>query len=325
MIPIPFLIEEGDRLSVIRIPLDDRCEEMKIKLREPQIAILFLIPAFVALGIFYYYQIVQTVIYSLHNLQYTGDWMKEPFVGLRNYATVLGDARFWHCLRFTLYFTAMSVFLEFCVGLGMALAAFWVHPRLRSILRAIFTIPWAIPTIISAMIWKWLFHADVGIFGYILIKLGLVSRPPLFLTDRLLAMHSVILADVWKNSSVMAIFLLGGLATIPQDIYDAAKVDGARAWFRFRKITLPMISSTIVVAVLFRSMDSIRFFDLIYGLTGGGPGTTTESISSFAYKYYFSYTNFGLGSAYAIVIILLILVPSFLYIRRILKGIRFKE
>lgn len=297
---------------------------MRIKLREPQIVLLFLIPAFVGMGVFYYYPIVKTVIFSLHDVQITSEGIKGPFLGLCNYMTAFGDTQFWHCLYFTLYFTAVSVFLELWVGLGMASAAFGVLPKFRGILRAIIIVPWAIPPIISAMIWKWLVHSNVGIVGYILIKLGLVSETPFFLTDPLLAIHTVILADVWKNSSIMAIFLLGGLASIPQDIYAAAKVDGARSWFRFRKITLPMLLPTIIVAVLFRSMDSFRFFDLVYGLTRGGPGTTTESLSSFAYKYYFTYSNFGMGSTYAMVIILLILVPTFVYFRRTLKGIRFK-
>jgi len=300
-------------------------QEVRIRgLREPSIAILFLIPSFIVLGLFLFYPIVQTVIFSLHELKYTMDWWQTPFIGLRNYMSALRSTKFWLSLRYTLYFSVVSVFLEFWIGLGMALATFWVHPRLRGILRAIIIIPWAIPPIIQASMWKWLFNPDVGMIGDILVKLGLVSKPPPFLVDRLLAMHSVILADVWKTSSIVAIFLMAGLAAIPQDIYDAAKVDGARAWFRFRKITLPMLSPTIVVAVLFRSMDALRVFDIVYGLTGGGPGTTTETLSSFAYKFYFRYTNFGMGSTYAIVVFLFVMAVSFFYIRRVQTSFRFK-
>lgn len=169
--------------------------------------------------------------------------------------------------------------------------------------------------------WRWLFNGDVGI-GALLTQIGILKQPPLFLYNRILAIHSVILADVWKWSSVMAIFLLGGLAIISEDIYDAAKVDGARGFFRFRRITLPMITPTIIVAVLFRAMEALRTFDLVYGLTGGGPGTTTETLSSFAYKYYFTYSNFGLGSAYAVTVALVILVLSVLYVSRIRKNLR---
>jgi ABC-type sugar transport system permease subunit len=125
-------------------------------------------------------------------------------------------------------------------------------------------------------------------------------------------------------SSMIAILLIGGLAIIPQDVYDAAKVDGARAFYRFRRITLPMLTPTILVALLFRSMDALRTFDLIYGLTKGGPGTTTETLSSFAYQFYFTRARFGMGSAYGIVVFMVILALSFFYISRIRNNLRFR-
>jgi len=206
----------------------------------------------------------------------------------------------------------------------MAMSSFWVSPKLRGFVRSIIVIPWAIPPIISANIWKWLFNADVGM-GALLKQAGLVKEAPIFLADPVLATYSVILADVWKMSSMMAILLIGGLAIIPQDIYDAAKVDGARAFYRFLRITLPMLAPTILVALLFRCMDALRTFDLIYGLTKGGPGTSTETLSSFTYKYYFTSAQFGLGSAYGMVVFVLILGLSIIYISRIRKNLRFRQ
>lgn len=293
----------------------------KIDLRERDMAILFLLPAFLGILVLYYYPIAQTVVYSLHDLQYTAKWVEEQFVWFKNYATALRSQNFLQAAGFTFYFTVVSVFLEFWIGLGMAMTSFWVSRRVRGVLRSMIVIPWAIPPIISASMWRWLFNGDVGI-GALLTQIGILKQPPLFLYNRILAIHSVILADVWKWSSVMAIFLLGGLAIISEDIYDAAKVDGARGFFRFRRITLPMITPTIIVAVLFRAMEALRTFDLVYGLTGGGPGTTTETLSSFAYKYYFTYSNFGLGSAYAVTVALVILVLSVLYVSRIRKNLR---
>ncbi len=294
----------------------------RISLGERDIAILFLLPAFLGILVLYYYPIAQTIIYSLHDLQYTAKWLEEQFIWLENYATAIRSTNFLQAAGFTFYFTVVSVFFEFWIGLGMAMTTFWVSRRVRGILRSIIVIPWAIPPIISASMWRWLYNSDVGI-GALLAQIGLIDQPPLFLVDRTLAVHSVILADVWKWSSVMAIFLLGGLAIISEDIYDAAKVDGARGFFRFRRITLPMITPTIIVALLFRAMEALRTFDLVYGLTGGGPGTTTETLSSFAYKYYFKYSNFGLGSAYAVVVTVVILVLSLLYVSRIRKNLRF--
>jgi ABC-type sugar transport system permease subunit len=293
-------------------------------LSEPELAMLFIIPAALGIFLFYYYQIGQTFIFSLNHLDHQTQWSWDTFVGLGNYVNVITSSNFLGALYFTIYFTVVAVFLEFWVGLGMAMSAFWVHSRLRGFVRSIIVIPWAIPPIISANIWKWLYNGDVGV-GYILKQVGLVKEAPVFLADPTLAVYSVILADVWKMSSMMAILLIGGLAIIPQEIYDASKVDGARGLYRFRRITLPMLAPTILVALLFRCMDALRTFDLIYGLTNGGPGTSTETLSSFTYKFYFTSVQFGLGSAYGMVVFMMIMVLSVFYIQRIRRSLRFKQ
>jgi len=295
----------------------------RISLREPELALLFVLPAVIGIILFYYYQIAQTVIYSFHNLDHTTKWTSENFVGLANFASVLRSKNFLTALGYTFYFTIVAVFFEFWIGLGMAMTTFWVGKRLTGLLRSIIIIPWAIPPIISAAIWKWFFNADVG-FGSLLVQWGIVKQVPLFLVDPVLARHAVILADVWKMSSMIAILMIGGLAIIPQDIYDAAKVDGARGFYRFRRLTLPLLTPTIAVALLFRAMDAIRTFDLIYGLTKGGPGVTTETLSSFAYKFYFSRAQFGLGSAYGVAVFVIVLVLGILYVSRIRRNLRFK-
>lgn len=298
-------------------------KSIRLNFRETETVILFLLPAFIGIVVFYYYPIVQTLLYSLFDLRYTVDWVTSTFVGLKNYVDALQSRSFLDAAGYTLYFTVLSVTLEFIIGLGMALTTFWVGRRTAGILRSIIVIPWAIPPIINASIWRWLFNADVGV-GALMKQIGLVQVAPVFLAEPILAMHAVIFADVWKMSSIVAIFLLGGLAIIPQDIYDAAKVDGARGWFRFRRITIPMVAPTIVVALLFRTMDALRTFDLIYGLTRGGPGTTTETLSSFAYKFYFTYSRFGSGSAYAMVVFIIIMALSLLYVSRIRHNLRFR-
>jgi ABC-type sugar transport system permease subunit len=316
---VPFLISIAASVIVGFMITKD----VRPSLSEPELALLFVLPAVIGIFLFYYYQIAQTAIYSLNRLDHTTQWTSETFVGLKNYVDVFQSKNFLRAFGFTLYFTVVAVFLEFWIGLGLAMSTFWVGRHLRGFLRALIVIPWAIPPIISAAIWKWFLNADVGL-GYFMVQLGLVEEPPLFLVDPFLAMHAVILADVWKMSSLIAILMIGALAVIPQDIYDAAKVDGARAFFRFRRLTLPMLTPTILVALLFRTMDALRTFDLIFGLTKGGPGITTETLSSFAYKFYFTRARFGLGSAYGMVIFVLILALSFFYISRIRKNLRFK-
>lgn len=297
---------------------------MKVKVHEPIYAFLFLIPAFIGVATFYYYPVVQTLIYSMHELHYTLDWIKQPAT-LQNYLEVLHSANFWQSFEYTVYFTVISVSVELLIGLGMALAAFRFSPVLRTIVRVMIVIPWVIPPIITALIWKWLFNTDVGLIGYILLKSGLLAHPPVFLSIPILAKHCIIVADIWRWSSLMAIFLIGGLAAIPQDIYDAAEVDGARPWFRFRRVTFPALLPSILVAVLFRSMDALRTFDIVYGLTGGGPGHATETLSSFAYKFSIIYGEFGIGSAYAMVVFLLIGIIAVLYVRSIRGTLRFRK
>lgn len=297
---------------------------MRVRLSERRLAVLFLIPAAILLIVFYYYPIVQTLIYSVFDLDHTTDWLHAPFVGLGNYIEVVKSSQFWLSMRFTLYFTVLAVFLEFWLGLGMAMSTFWVTPKLRWLLRTLIIIPWAIPQVIQASMWKWLFDADMGLIGDLLMKLGVVTKAPLFLVNPTLAVHSVIAAYVWKMACVTAIFLMGGLAMVPQHLVDAAKMDGARSWMRFWKITLPLIKPTIFVALLFRVGDGLRVFDIVYGLTGGGPGTMTDTLSSFAYKFYFRFVQFGLGSAYAVVTFILVFSIALYYIRKVYPHFTFK-
>lgn len=298
--------------------------KLKLEWREQTLAVLFLIPAAIGLLIFYYYPIAYTFVLSAFNLDHTTDLTSNTFVGLGNYANVLRSEPFWGSIRFTLFFTVVSVCLELALGMVLALASYWVWPRLTGLLRVIIIIPWAIPQIIDASIWKWLYNADVGMIGDLVVKLGLAATPPLFLADPALAPWSVIAAYVWKGSAFAAIFLMGGLALVPQELQDAAKVDGARAWRRFWTVTIPMLMPTILVVLLFQTIDGIRVFDIVYGLTGGGPGTTTDTLSSFAYKYYFKFVEYGIGSAYAVVTFLLVLTASLIYIRRVQPHFRFK-
>jgi ABC-type sugar transport system permease subunit len=298
---------------------------MKASLRDSNIAVLLILPAALALLIFNYYPIAQTLIFSLFDLDHTTDWLNSPFVGLQNYREVIRSKQFWLSTRFTLGFTLVSVFLEFWIGLGLALLTFWVVPALRGILRAIIIIPWAIPQIIQASMWKWMFNTDVGLIGDILVRLGLVERPPLFLADPTLAMISIVMAYVWKGGAITAIFLMGGLALVPQDLHEAATIDGAGSWRRFWAITFPLIIPTVLVTLLFRTMDALRVFDLVVGLTGGGPGTTTETLSSFAYKFYFKFVQFGQGSAYAMVTFALVVTVSIIYISRVQANLSFRK
>ena len=294
-----------------------------MRTHERIIAGVFLLPAFAALAVFLYYPIVQTLIYSLYDLQYTTELSVERFNGFGNYIEVVQNRRFWLSLRFTLYFALVSVFFEFWIGLSFAMATFYVVKPLRVVLRVLIVIPWVIPPIIHAALFQWLYNADVGLFGRILVDLGIVQDQPLFLVEPVLAAHSVIAAYVWKSSAITSIFLMSGLALIPNDLREAAMLDGARAFRRFRRITLPLLWPTIIVTLLFRTIDALRVFDIIYGLTQGAGGT--DVISYFTYQFYFRYNQYGMGSAYAVMTFLLVMAISFFYIRRLVPQFAFRS
>ncbi|WMJ17472.1 sugar ABC transporter permease [Geobacillus proteiniphilus] len=245
----------------------------------------------------------------------------EPnFVGLKHYKDSFSDMRLWKALWNTTFFTVVSVAIELVLGLGIALLinkAFFG----RGLVRATILIPWAIPTAVSALMWKFLYDGQNGIVAKYFETVGLVDRMGDLLTTEAGAMFAVIFADVWKTTPYMALLLLAGLQTIPSSLYEAASIDGATKWQQFTKITLPLLKSNILVALLFRTLDAFRVFDLIYVLTGGGPANSTETISILAYKVMFSQTNFGAGSALAVIVFLCVAVISMIYIRWLGKDL----
>ncbi|MCG6796270.1 carbohydrate ABC transporter permease [Geobacillus sp. YHL] len=245
----------------------------------------------------------------------------EPnFVGLKHYKDSFSDMRLWKALWNTTFFTVVSVAIELVLGLGIALLinkAFFG----RGLVRATILIPWAIPTAVSALMWKFLYDGQNGIVAHYFETIGLVDRMGDLLTTEAGAMFAVIFADVWKTTPYMALLLLAGLQTIPSSLYEAASIDGATKWQQFTKITLPLLKSSILVALLFRTLDAFRVFDLIYVLTGGGPANSTETISILAYKVMFSQTNFGAGSALAVIVFLCVAVISMIYIRWLGKDL----
>lgn len=236
------------------------------------------------------------------------------YVGFAYYQQFLADSRMWAALYNTLFFTVVSVAIELVLGLWIALL---INKQFygRGLVRATVLIPWAIPTVISAMMWKFLYDGQNGIVAYLFEQTGLVADMGMLLTTKAGAMFSVILADVWKTTPFMALLLFAGLQTIPHSLYEAAEVDGAGKVQQFFRITLPMLKSTLLVSLLFRTLDAFRVFDLIYALTGGGPANSTETISIYAYKTMFAQMSFGEGSALAVIVFLCVALISIGYIK----------
>jgi multiple sugar transport system permease protein len=237
----------------------------------------------------------------------------DRWAAFANYAHLFSDSRFWSSLGTTLYFAVVAVTLEIALGLGIALL---LHRsfRGRGLARTAVLIPWALPTVVAARMWEWIYNPDFGIMNYLLQSLSLTTGPVWWLGDPFWAIHAAILADAWKTTPFAALILLAGLAAIPPDLARAARVDGAGSFRVFFEITLPLLRPALVVTALFRFLDSFRVFDAIYVLTGGGPASTTETLAVYIYKVVFQTLRFGYGSAIAVTMFLLAGVASVLII-----------
>ncbi len=236
------------------------------------------------------------------------------YIGFNNFKQILKDPRVIYTLSITLIFTAISVFCELVLGLILALIMNKAMTG-RGLIRTVSLIPWAIPTSVAALMWAYLYNGSSGIIAQVFSSMGIINQATdLMLTARG-ALSAIIAADVWKTTPYMALLLLAGLQVIPNSLYESSSLDGANKLKQFRHITLPLLKPSILVALLFRTLDAFRVFDLIYVLTGGGPGGTTESISIYAYKVMFAQTRFGYGSAMVLIMALAVGIISYAYIK----------
>src|SRR5215208_4004478 len=241
------------------------------------------------------------------------------WVGLNNYIDALGSTDFWDAVKATFIFTGISVAVELVLGIAFALAMHQAF-RGRAILRATVLVPWAVLTFGTGLLWRSIFEPNLGFWSSMLSALGLPGADALWYGEDGYSMATIIFADVWKTAPFMALLILAGLQVIPEDVYDAAKVDGATAWQRFTRITLPLLRPAILVALIFRTLDALRIFDLPYVLTKGANGTTTLSILS--YEKFSQDRLLGQGSTLAVLTFIIVMAVSFLYIRLVGGNIR---
>lgn len=242
----------------------------------------------------------------------------ETFRLAGEYHRLAVDTRFWPVMKTTLSFTAVTVALELLLGLLTALVL-WSPFAGRGFVRAAVLIPWALPTAVMAMAWRWIFNADYGVMGDLAFRLGLVASPQTaWLADASSAFWAIVLADVWKTAPFMAVLLMSGLASIPDELYEAAAIDGAGPVRRFFLITLPLLKPTIAVAVIFRAISAFGIFDLIYVLTGGGPGGRTQTLSVYVYDVVFRYQELAYGCALTVAMagVLVIMAAALLAVTR---------
>jgi ABC-type sugar transport system permease subunit len=220
------------------------------------------------------------------------------FTGLKNAKRLWHDQIFWKAWRQTLEFTGVTTIVETLLGLAFALILYRAF-RGRGMVRAAMLVPWAIPTVVTSRMFGWLFDGQNGLVNYFLVHLHLVAHNINFLGSPKLALPTLMLADVWKTTPFMALLLLAGLQTVPTSLAEAARIDGASAWQFFWRVRLPLLMPSLLIAGLLRALDAFRVFDLPYVLTGGGPASSTETLSTIAYKTLFSGLDLGYGSSIA--------------------------
>lgn len=276
---------------------------------------MFLAPMLIVLGAVALYPLLQTIWFGFTDAS-LNDIDGAEFVGFRNYLEwldygngegewlgLLADGRWWRAVGNTLYFAFVSVFFETVFGLVIALV---LNARFtgRAAVRTLVLVPWAIPTVVSAKLWGWMLHDQFGIINDMLMRVGLISGPIAWTASPETAMAAVMMVDIWKTTPFMALLILAGLQMIPDDIYEAARLDGIGPVRMFRKVTLPLVMPALLVGVVFRGLDALRVFDVVYVLT---PNTdTTRTMSVFARENLFDYDKFAYGSAASTLLFLIV-------------------
>ncbi|NIA68076.1 sugar ABC transporter permease [Pelagibius litoralis] len=279
---------------------------------------LFLAPMLLVLLLVAGWPLARTIYFGFTDADLS-DLSSYEFIGFANYLEydegewygLLADPDWWNAARNTLYFAVISVSIETTLGLIIALALNASFPG-RSILRAAVLIPWAIPTVVSAKMWGWMLHDQFGVLNDMLLGLGIIAQPVAWTADPDLAMAAVIMVDVWKTTPFMALLILAGLQMLPSDCYEAARVDGVHPVKVFFRITLPLIRPAIMVAVIFRLLDALRIFDLIYVLTSNS--ADTMSMSVYARQQLVDFQAVGYGSAASTLLFMVIAVLTVIYI-----------
>jgi ABC-type sugar transport system permease subunit len=281
--------------------------------QESRYAYLTLLPVLVIMAAFSLYPIGYSVYLSLHKEVLT-DPLNHPFVGFRNFANALGSYYLSASLLSTVEFMAMAVPSVLIFGLLSSLLLNEVFAGAR-ILRIAILLPWAMPAVVSGIVWRWMLNGDYGVVNSVLYQLGIIHSYVPWLSQPTLARISLVIAHVWREGPLVAIFFLAGLQTIPADLYSASAVDGAGPIAAFRRITLPLLRPTLVIVLIYETIVAATTFDLVYVMTGGGPADATSLISWFAYAEVFKFLDLGTGAALAFLIAVALVVVIVFYLR----------
>ncbi len=291
------------------------------KQRNALIALAFLTPAVIYILIFYGFPIVRNLTMSFQAYTTTTFYTGEaPFVALQNYRDVISDPVFSKALLNTFLFTVASIAGQFSIGMALALYFKRKFP-FSGLLRSLLLLPWLIPMIVSSTIWRWILDKDTGVLNQMLGGLGIVDGSPGWLTSTSLALISVIMVNIWIGIPFNTVILFGGLQDIPEELYEAAALDGATGVKQFWSITWPLLRPVINVVLILGVVYTLKVLDIILGLTGGGPANATQTLATQTYNLSFVLFNFGQGAAVANILIAISLVFAFIYLRANRKAI----
>ncbi len=278
---------------------------------------LFLAPSVVLLLVLTVYPLFYVARISFYRSTPTG----EVFVGADNFLRLLRDPFFFQSLWQTLLFIVGALSLEFLLGLALALLLD-SHIRARGLWRSLLLLPMILPPVVVGVIWRLIYNPNFGVLNGLLQALRLDTSRLTWLADPAVALAAVILVDVWEWTPFVFLILLAGLQAIPEEPYEAARIDGSSAWQTFRHVTLPLLAPAILVALLLRTMDLLRLFDQVFILTQGGPGFATETISLYIYKTAFRFFDFGYAAAMSLALLVATLGVSRFYLRYLLRRDR---
>lgn len=281
---------------------------------------ILLSPAIIATLVVVFYPMLQAGITSLYRSIL---WKPKDvaFIGLDNYFAILHDPVFWDSLGRTAIWIGLTVPLQLALGFVTALLLnrnFWWRPLARSLIL----IPWALPSVVIGLMWSWIYHPQVGVLNDLLMRCGMLQSAMPWLANPDTALYAIIAALVWQGFPFFAIMILAGLQTIPGNLYEAASIDGATTWQKFLGITLPGLKGVLVTAVMLRIIWVANSMDVIYVMTGGGPGYATHTLPLYAFKRTYSSMDFGYGSALAVTFSLVLLVLITIYLRRVGKDMK---
>lgn len=288
-------------------------ERTGFRLSDRQIGILFMLPFIATAAAFMIWPVAEAVrmaFYAYNPLR--PDDVR--WVGLANFERILDDPLFWESFRQALVWTGWSIVLQTLFGVGLALLLHISLPGI-AVFRGLLLFPYIVPTVVIALNWRWIFNSEIGIVNHALLTLGLIDQNIAWLSTPGMAMTSAVLLNVWKYTPFVVICVLARLQTIPTELYDAAKVDGANAWRRFVDITLPMLKEVLVVVVVFRTIWTFNKFEEIYLLTRGGPGTSTFNLAVYAFEEGMANLRLGVAAATGVIMIAMLLVGTVVYVR----------